>query len=442
MTAPVIKGWCPGALHPMESGDGLIVRLRIGSGIVSMRLASEIAVWAARWGNGQIDLSGRGNMQLRGMLPPHLADLHDALAEWGLLDRDVAGEAIRNVISSPLAGLDPRAVLDIRPLAKALEQRLAADTSLHGLPAKFAFVIDDGGWPGLEEVPADVQFVACQTADGPAFEIRLAGAPHDRLAPCRPEQLVDVAAALGRLVLEFRTGREKDVRRMRDVVDARGAEAIARDLGITHRCTPPRLPTPLGGPPNLVGAQPLGRAAFLGVGLPFGRISAEDLAKLSSAVATHGGTELRLTPWRAILVPVASIQAARALANDLSTGPFILDAGDPRRRVAACPGAPDCSQATTPVRSDAARLAAEMAGTSVAGITLHVSGCSKGCAHPGPAMVTLVGHNGRYLLVRDGQPSDEPEQRDLCLDQAARHVRRIIAVHPEIVAGPTKDVAR
>ena len=28
MTRPVAKGWCPGAYQPMQSGDGLIVRVR------------------------------------------------------------------------------------------------------------------------------------------------------------------------------------------------------------------------------------------------------------------------------------------------------------------------------------------------------------------------------------------------------------------------------
>ncbi len=28
MTGWEIKGWCPGALRPMQSGDGLVVRIR------------------------------------------------------------------------------------------------------------------------------------------------------------------------------------------------------------------------------------------------------------------------------------------------------------------------------------------------------------------------------------------------------------------------------
>jgi precorrin-3B synthase len=426
MTARMPKDWCPGALRPMQSGDGLIVRLRISGGIVDTRLAAEIARWARRWGNGQIDLSGRANLQLRGLSPRHLPELHDALTEWGLLDHDADGEAVRNVVSSPLAGLDPAVVLDIRPIAAALGQRLANDATLHGLPAKFGFVIDDGGWPGLDEVRADIRFVACRTTDGPAFEIRLAGAPDDRLGVCRPDALVDVAVALGCLFLHLRAGRETGVRRMRDLVGERSAATIGRDVGLAHTNAPPAGIRSADGS-TFLGAHALGRTAFLGVGLPFGRIEAEDLAKLASAAVANGGRDLRLTPWRAIFAPVPSIREARALVAQLPTRSFILDPLDRRRRVAACPGAPDCSQATTRVRSDAARLAAQMVSDSGQGIVLHVSGCSKGCAHPSQVPVTLVGQDGCYGLVRNGVASDAPMLRNLSLDQAAEHIRQIIA---------------
>ena len=73
------KGWCPGALRPMESGDGLIVRLKITGGEVSAELASALAQWAEDFGNGQIDLTSRANLQLRGVSEKTLPGLQDAL---------------------------------------------------------------------------------------------------------------------------------------------------------------------------------------------------------------------------------------------------------------------------------------------------------------------------------------------------------------------------
>jgi precorrin-3B synthase len=514
----------------MRSGDGLIVRLRIGGGIVDTSLAERIAAWSLRWGNGQIDLSGRGNLQLRGIADRHLDALRDAIAEAGLLDPSAGGEAVRNVISSPLAGLDPSAVLDVRPLAHALERRLSLDATLHGLPGKFGFVIDDGGALGLDDLTTDIRFKARSGSQGPEFTIGLAGAAHALSGACRPERLVDVAVALSRAFLDARHGREASIRRMRDLAAAVGAEAIGRAArlgrdsmsGCPSPCASgglntgppqpypgiplpdtsaplpdtsaplpdtsaprpdtsaplpdtsaplpdtsaprpdtsarlpdtsarlpdrrtsgpsvvilgldPRISLPTDLPTTLFDAAattaPLSPAneptniAFLGLGLPFGRVAATDLSRLAFAAAAAGARELRLTPWRMILVPLPSAGAAHALSAALSGTAFILDAGDPRRRVAACPGAPSCARGSTPVRDHATALA-EVLGSSLrttsqgAGIVLHVSGCEKGCAHPRAAQLTLVAQNGRYQLVRDGRPSDTPIARNLTLDQAA-----------------------
>jgi precorrin-3B synthase len=416
-----VKGWCPGALRPMESGDGLIVRLKLTGGIVDVSLAERIARWSSQWGNGQIDLSSRSNLQLRGLTIQHLPKLHDGLTEAGLLDHSQSAEAVRNVISSPLAGLDPAAVLDIRPIVKSLEQRLAGDASLHALPDKFGYAVDDGGLLGLAAVPADVRFVASQTGDGPAFTIHLDGAPRNCLGPCRPETVAEVAAALARVFLRLRTN---SIRRMRDLVAALGAETIAREAGLPLSSMPHNERTAR---PAFLGVHSFGTARFLGLGLPFGRTAARDFADLAFSAGTMGAHELRLTPWRAILIPVPSVEHARTLSAELERYSFILDPEDPRRRIAACPGAPSCERATTKVRNDAALLAATFAGPSGSNTVIHISGCEKGCAHPRVAAVTLVGRDGRYDLVRNDVASGSPAERGLTVAQAVERMRGGVA---------------
>jgi precorrin-3B synthase len=391
----MIRGWCPGALRPMPSGDGLIVRLRLTGGIVGADLGTRIAQWSREWGNGLIDLSSRANLQLRGLSARHLPSLQDALAQAGLLDPNPEAEAIRNVVVSPLAGIDPLAWLDIRPIASALEHRLATDRSLHRLPGKFGFAIDDGGRFSLDGVSADVRFVA---GPGPVFGIQLADLA-DAFGPCAPDTVPDIAA---RIVHAFL--RHDGARRMRDVA----VGMIAADSGLAGtqafaiRQQQPHL-----------GVHPVGDTAFLGVGLPFGQVTAEDFADLASMAQ-----ELRLTPWRAILIPTASLATAQVLRERLARDGFILDPDDPRRRVAACPGAPACPSATTRTRNDATVLAARV----LPGGFLHVSGCEKGCAHPNAAAITLVGRDGRYDLIRNGAASAKPTARGLTVPQAAEHI--------------------
>jgi precorrin-3B synthase len=426
MNVPAIKGWCPGALRPMESGDGLIVRLKLTGGIVPLDLAAQVADWSRRFGNGEIDLTARANLQLRGITTDGLPDLQQAIADAGLLDGNPDGEAIRNVVASPLAGIDPHAVLDIRPVVAALEARLAGDPKLYALPAKFCFAVDDGGRPGIGDVRADVRFEA---VSGPAFAVGLDGMPEQAFGPCQPYEIPDVAARLAGVFL----ARHGGARRMWDLVERIGAAAIAEEASLPIFRHSREGGNPFihkrGGPewiPAFAGMTP----RIIGVASPFGRVSARDLQYLAEQAAKAGATEFRLTPWRAILISCPSVEAAERLALTLPPDAFILDPADPRRRVAACVGAPACRGATTAIRDDAGRLAQLVGENSF----LHVSGCAKGCAHPRLAPVSLVGRDGLYDLVRNGTASDSPALRGLTLDEAAAYLRQMAATQTQ---GPT-----
>ena len=94
---------------------------------------------------------------------------------------------------------------------------------------------------------------------------------------------------------------------------------------------------------------------------------------------------------------------------------FIVDPADPRRRIAACPGAPACAHGLIAARALAAEIARHVP-LSGDGIALHVSGCAKGCAHPTPAPLTIVGTTRGCGIVRDGSaqsPSTYADPADL-----------------------------
>ena len=210
---------------------------------------------------------------------------------------------------------------------------------------------------------------------------------------------------------------------MRHLVDRIGAETILRRGGL-KLCSHPRrdAASPDRFIGNVVSRAPVPQSV-LGAAAPFGRIQARQLETLATAAGEAGAAELRLTPWRAILVPGLAPDAAAQLAATSAAAGLIVDGGDPRLRVAACPGAPGCHRGTTPVLDHAARLSALLpVGQTGNGIVLHVSGCSKGCAHRGRAPLTLVGHDGLYDVVTDGSAADRPSRQGLGFEDAVRFV--------------------
>jgi len=469
-------GWCPGALRPMPSGDGLVVRVKPRGGTLAPEIAAGIAEAAARHGNGAIDLTGRANLQIRGVQDGSLAGLTRSLAALGLLDTDAGAEARRNVLSSPLAGIDPAAAFDIRPAVAALESRLAVEAGLAALPAKFGFAVSDGGAMPLGDVPADVRFDAVHGRDGrQRFAMRVDG--HEGVgAFCDAGALAEVAVRLAGVFVDARTG-DPELHRMRDLVARVRGRAILERAGLVPATDPSRGSASLlhrlsGGPPppqaeedlrlsssaerrrgtargaveearspqvppaipmpfvGRIDVWSVGKVApgadchVLGIAAPFGRLDAAQLDALARGALLAGAAELRLTPWRAILVPTLDRLAAERLAADCAAAGLIVDATDPRLRVAACVGAPGCRRGTTAVLDDAAGWAALLgSGHAADGIALHVSGCAKGCAHPGQAPLTLVAEGGRYGFVADGSAADAASAVGLEAEEVLRLLR-------------------
>jgi precorrin-3B synthase len=404
----------------MLTGDGLLVRLRLSGGIVPAAMARAIAACAREFGNGLVDHSARANLQLRGVTEETLPALTDRLAALGVLDADVEAEAVRNIIASPLAGLDSGAVLDIRPVVVALEARLRADRALHALPGKFGFLIDDGGAARLDGVIADIRFEAFRREDGTAvFSVKVSGEaePHP-VAVCRPAEVPDVAASLARTFLALAGEVYPQARRMARLADALGPVALAAAAGLVRRAGPARPDAPV--PARRPGAWQAGALPVLGVAAPFGTWTADALSALADCAESHGQGELRLTPWRLVLLP--GVADAAALGGDPAD--FILDPDDPRLSVAACAGMPGCASATVRTRADAAEFAGLARSLSPAGIGLHVSGCIKGCAHPGVAPVTLVGRDGLYDVILGGPADGIPAALGLTAGATAEFIAR------------------
>jgi precorrin-3B synthase len=407
-----VKGWCPGALRPMQSGDGLIVRVRPQSATLRPENLGALADAARQFGNGHIDLTRRANLQIRGVREASLSDLHDVIARLGLLDANAEGEAVRNIMINPLAGIDPTEPCDVRPIAGELARWLTSDRSLWALPSKFGFIIDGGGVLSLGEQRADVRLVAMGAQIAIGIETR---AGIEWLGSATPGAAAAAATEIG---LVFIKGASRDKRqRMRDLSDD-GLSSVR--AAMKSRLDPlHERPREADASMNRIGLIELGADRFaLGIAAPFGRIETDQLRKLTDVMAAHGVGEIRLSPWRALYAGVSSRHAAQSILDAARREGLITDPHDPLLRIEACPGAPGCQSTTLDTRGDGRRLAALLPQSGFAG-TVHVSGCAKGCAKSGPADLVLVGSEGRYGIVRRGNAQDRPAGRFVFTELAA-----------------------
>ena len=112
-----------------------MARVRPPMGRLTVAQAVVLDELAQRFGNGTIEITSRGNLQVRGLSVATHPGFVDGVCAAGLGLRDPAGERRRRLVVAPFA--DDAAV-------ERLERALVDNDVLDALPAKFVFRFDDG----------------------------------------------------------------------------------------------------------------------------------------------------------------------------------------------------------------------------------------------------------------------------------------------------------
>ena len=347
MREPIIYGRCPGALTPMESGDGLLVRVRPRLGRLSQDQMRALADIADMFGNGELDLSARANLQIRGIKEKDHENVLSHLSAAKLLDENAEAEARNNVLLQPfwLEGDDTFTI------AKDLGEKLRQEKNLL-LPSKFGFAVDCGDKRVLARSSADIRI---ERSKNGGCLIRCDGDENgfDVAAKDAAKAAVEVAGWF------VAAGGVKNGRgRMKDLVRRTSYRFCENLVSVPAK----------NAPETRVGNC---REGYL-LGFEFGAISSGVLRQMSEVGS------VRTTPWLSLLLENASSPPANLEA--------ILTPDDPRLRASACVGAPRCLQSKGVTREIASALS-EFLGADK---TLRVSGCEKHCASSNNHDVTLT----------------------------------------------------
>ncbi len=400
MNAPLRRGACPGLSAPMQTGDGLLVRL-LPIGTLPLDAFASLCAAARQHGNGVVEVTARGSIQVRGLSPASAPRFAAAVAALGIAAAD--GIAVH---ASPLAGLDLDEILDTEKIAADVRRALADDALVAKVAPKIAVTVDGGGALGLDGLSADARLRA-GLKDGRAMLAVSVGGDRADATELGFVAPADAAVVVAR-ILETIAQHGRDVR-ARDVIDREGVEPFR--LAVRDLLEGAEPDSRLRGNERkpVIGPHPLRDGVFgCGVGLAFGHADATSLVNLIEAAAARGATGLRAAPDRALIFVGFSSETLGAFVADAAQLGFIVRVDDPRRFVVACAGAPICSSAHIAARALAPRVAAACADSLGAHCTVHLSGCAKGCAHPAPAALTVVGTAEGCGLVANGTARAAP----------------------------------
>jgi precorrin-3B synthase len=365
-----------------QAADGGLARVRIPGGTLTGGQWQALIAAAQELGNGQLELTSRGNLQLRGLGVGDELPLGTRLADAGLLP-SLTHERVRNLLASPLTGRDGAGLLDIRPLVAEFDQALRARPALRELSGRFLFALDDGRADVLSCEP-DIALTALAPD---SLHLLLAGQPIGLRAPVSSAVALMLAAA--EAFVAERAEQGSNAWRVAELAD--GPTRVAARLGApdpapaipTSRLTPASRPPA----PGRLG-QADGRTALV-VGIPLGSLTASQATVLTRP-------QLILTPWRSIVLPDLTTEQATELSTTCTGLGLIIDASSPLVGVTACTGRPGCASALADVRADA--LAIHRAGTGAPMAGVHWSGCARRCGRPATTTTDLVATGSGYRL--------------------------------------------
>lgn len=389
---------CPGVLRLHQAADGPLARIRLPGGRLEPAQLTVLAEAARELGDGAIELTSRGNVQLRRVADA--GELARRLTGAGLLP-SATHERVRNIVASPLSGR-VGGWADVHPLAADLDTRLRADPRLAELPGRVLFTLDDGRGD-VTTLRGDIGIQAVGT-DG--FALLLAGADTGIRVDAAGAVAVMLDAAHG--FLDLRGDGDAGQWRLHEIDG--GVEKVVETLAaspVTERLT-------LGATHEIpIGwlDQDNGLVA-LGAGVPLGSLPARTAEFL--AAVEH---PLFVTPWRGVVLTDLDEGVADTVVRVLAPMGLIFDAASPWLQVSACAGQPGCAKSLTDVRADAAdavesgRVALEPgtgsattgpvpAGEVEVGGRQHWSGCERRCGRPRGAATDVIATEDGYRVER------------------------------------------
>lgn len=402
------RGACPSLAAPMQTGDGLLARLNLGGQTMPLDVATALCEAARRYGSGIIEVTSRGSFQVRGLTPESAPSFIEAVGTIGI---DVP-EGVP-VAVNPLAGLAADETVDIEAVASALRMAVRAAGLSHRLAPKVSVAIDSGGALHLDALSADIRLRALAGPGEAHLHIAMGGTAESAV-PIGIVSLSGAVDAVLRLLKELAThGEEARARQVIRLVGAARFRAAIADL-LVNGVGAPDGDGAFPAPPRRPRAEPIGSHALhdgmlaLGAGLPFGKVDVGSLTGLIRAAKGIHAAGMRIAPDRTLLIVGVRPGDAEALASEAAALGFITQADDRRRSIAACPGAPFCACTDVPMRTLAPDIAKAGATLLDGSLTMHLSGCAKGCAHLGRAALTVIGSDGRCGIILDGAARDRP----------------------------------
>jgi len=397
-----------------------MLRLRLPNGILTSGQMRKLAEILRPYGqDGVADITTRQNLQLRGLPIEDMPQVLRQLKEVGLTSIQSGMDNVRNITGSPLAGIDPDELIDVRGLTRKVQDMVTnngeGNPSFSNLPRKFNIAICGCRDNSVHAEINDLAFVPAFKEGKLGFNVLVGGFFSARRCAeaigldvwVDPRDVVPLCEAVLLVYRDHGLRANRQKARLRWLIDEWGLEkfraAVEQQIG--H-------PLPRAAEKDevvwhkrdLLGvhAQKQLGLNFVGLHVPVGRLNVPEMRELARLAEVYGSGELRLTVEQNVLIPNVPDSRVGPLLQEPLLKKFSPNPGPLQRGLVSCTGNQFCNFALIETKNRAVALMEELEAELEIPQTvrIHWTGCPNSCGQPQVADIGLMGTTVR----KDGKP--------------------------------------
>ncbi len=308
-----------GVFFRRQTPGRFMMRIRMPNGFTNAEQLSVIAELSRECGTGFVDLTTRQQVQLRGFAVGDLPHIWERLAAVDLVSLQTGMDNIRNVVGCPVAGLTDDELFDASRVVREFNQAFLRNKAFTNLPRKFNVAITGctencthGETQDLSLTPA-IKIIAGEEVKG--FNIAIGGKigsgglrPATPLGVfCRPEDAAGLCSHITLIFRDYGPRRARNRARLAFLVEEWGIDKFRRELErrVGERLLPQGRDARTSRHHDHLGISRQKQSGMCAVGLnvPVGRITADQLSGLARVARRYGNGDVRITTSQNVIIP-------------------------------------------------------------------------------------------------------------------------------------------
>ena len=413
--------WLGLFFRPVTPGK-FMMRLRLPAGILTSQNLRVLAEIVQRYGeDGNADITTRQNLQLRGVRIEDVPDIFRRMKAAGMTSVQSGMDNVRNITTSPIAGLDADELIDVRELAQQVQDMITGNgegnPEFTNLPRKFNIAIEGGRDNSIHAEINDIAFVPAFKGETLGFNVLVGGffsakrceaaVPLDAWVP--PEDVVALCRAILEVYRDFglRANRQKSrlmwlidewgMGKFRSTVETEFGQPLATVAEKDEMDWDKR---------DHIGVYPQKQPglSYAGLHVPVGRLFAPDMFELARLAEVYGSGEMRLTVEQNLIIPNIPESRLEAFLQEPILDKFSIAPTALARSLVSCTGSQFCNFALIETKNRALAMVQELEQEveMTQPVRIHWTGCPNSCGQPQVADIGLMGTKVR----KDGKTAE------------------------------------